>query len=480
MKLLIALYFYMLATIQLGLLLGVYHYFRSQSLIKPSPFWMRSLIVSILALIVFGTGIVGIENIEKPEFNFTIANSLFYIAAIFQLLFCRSLNGSISKSIQYGFIASVVIFAPVFEYMRLNGTYEMRTVFMCLVGSAFFIWQIAQLRKKRKTEPSRQLMYLQYATTAELFFALARLVILVASGLTIRHIEQIPQVLILMTIAQLVMNTLSYIALGGYWAEKIALSNARSQNENQEIKALLAERENLISSLLKANKTAATGALSASIAHELNQPLGASQLNIQLLQMKLANGNMDRAQYEEVLSSLLSDNQRSAKIIQSLRSIFSDEKIGSEAVDINELVESVLNIAKAELSSKKIQVILNLSATILVNGNRGELQQVILNLVNNAVQALSGVSGPSKVLQIESRDTAEGIELLVTDNGPGINSENQAHLFELLASSNKKAGMGLGLWLCHHIVSRHSGQIGYRDAPGGGAQFIISLPQEQP
>jgi outer membrane murein-binding lipoprotein Lpp len=100
MKLLIALYFYMLATIQLGLLLGVYHYFRSQSLIKPSPFWMRSLIVSILALIVFGTGIVGIENIEKPEFNFTIANSLFYIAAIFQLLFCRSLNESISKSIK--------------------------------------------------------------------------------------------------------------------------------------------------------------------------------------------------------------------------------------------------------------------------------------------------------------------------------------------------------------------------------------------
>lgn len=479
MKLLIALYFYMLATIQLGLLLGVYHYFRSQSVIKPSPFWMRSLVVSILALIIFGTGILTIENIEKPEFNFTIANTLFYIAAIFQLLFCRSLNGPISKRIQYGFAASVIIFIPFFEYMRLHGTYEMRTVFMCIVGALFFIWQIAQLRRKRKVESSRQLMYLQYATSAELFFSLGRLAILFASGLTIRHVEQIPQILILLTITQLVMNTLSYIALGGYWAEKIALANAKSQNENQEIKALLTERENLISSLLKANKTAATGALSASIAHELNQPLGASQLNIQFLQMKLADGNMDRAQYEEVLSSLLSDNQRSSKIIQSLRSIFSDEKIGSELVDINELVESVLNIAKAELSAKKIQMVLRLSATKLVNINRGEIQQVILNLVNNAVQVLSEQGDRVKTLHIESLNTEEGIELLVTDNGPGINAETQAHLFELLASSNKKAGMGLGLWLCHHIISRHNGRIQYRDAMGGGAQFIISLPQEQ-
>ena len=100
MKLLIALYFYILATIQLGLLLGVYHYYRSQSAVRPSSYWMGSLVVSILALAIFGTGVLTIEDVSKPEFNFTIANTLFYVAAILQLLFCRSLNQPISKRIE--------------------------------------------------------------------------------------------------------------------------------------------------------------------------------------------------------------------------------------------------------------------------------------------------------------------------------------------------------------------------------------------
>jgi len=148
-------------------------------------------------------------------------------------------------------------------------------------------------------------MYLQYATTAELFFAIGRLSVVIASGFTIRQVEQIPQLLILLTITQIVMNTLAYIAIGGYWSERIALASAKSQVENEEIKSLLLERENLISNLLKANKTAATGALSASIAHELNQPLGASQLNIQFLQKKLSEGHLSNEQTQEVLNACL-------------------------------------------------------------------------------------------------------------------------------------------------------------------------------
>ena len=104
--------------------------------------------------------------------------------------------------------------------------------------------------------------------------------------------------------------------------------------------------------LLKVNKTVATGALSASIAHELNQPLGASYLNIQFLQKKLAEGSLTAEQNQEVLSALLSDNQRAANIIRSLRSIFSDGKIGAEQVDLDELIEAVLKITKPEIQSK--------------------------------------------------------------------------------------------------------------------------------
>lgn len=479
MKLLIALYFFILATIQLGLLLGIYHYHRSQSELRPNPYWMSSLFVNVIALLIFGGGILVIEGLQKPEFNFTIANSLFYIAAVFQLLFCKSLIGPVSKRLQYAFALSAIIFVPTFEFLRVYGNYEIRTIFMCVIAVIFFTWQIAMLRKKRVVEPSQQLMYLQYATAVELFFALGRLGVLASTGFTISQVEQIPQLLILLTIAQLVINTLSYIALGGYWAEKVALANAKSKTENEEIKALLSEREGLISSLLKANRTVATGALSASIAHELNQPLGASYLNIQFLQKKLSEGNLSAEQNQEVLSALLSDNQRAANIIRSLRSIFSDGKIGAVQVEASELVESVLKIAKPEIQSRNIRVVLALASGCKVNVNQGEMQQVILNLVNNAIQAFSVAGNSSATLTIESRDVPEGVELIFSDNGSGISSETQAHLFELLAGSDKRAGMGLGLWLCQHIVTRHGGRIHYEDAPGGGARFIVFLPAIQ-
>lgn len=476
MKLLIALYFFILATIQLGLLLGIYHYYRSQGAVRPSSYWMGSLVVSILALITFGAGIVTIEDVSKPEFNFTIANSLFYVAAILQLLFCRSLSRPISKRLKYAFALSVLIFIPFFEWMRIHGTFESRTAAICVITGSFFIWQILALRVKRKATPSKQLMYLQYATTAELFFAVGRLSVVIASGFTIRQVEQIPQLLILLTITQMVMNTLAYIAIGSYWSERIAMASAKSQTENEEIKTLLVERDNLISNLLKANKTTATGALSASIAHELNQPLGASYLNIQFLQKKLAEGNLSAEQNQEVLSALLSDNQRAANIIRSLRSIFSDGKIGAEQVEIGELIESVLKITKPEIQSKNIQVVLRLTSSRLVNVNRTEIQQVLLNLINNAIQALAESLAAPKTLKIESHDVAEGVEVLITDNGLGIPAEAQSHLFELLAGSNKKSGMGLGLWLCQHIVARHAGSIWHEGVPGGGAQFGIFLP----
>ena len=435
--------------------------------------------VNVIALIIFGGGILVIENLQNPEFNFTIANFFFYIAAVFQLLFCKSLIGPVSKRLQYGFTVSAIIFLVTFEFLRVYGSYEIRTIFMCVISIVFFSWQIAMLRHKRRSELSQQLMYLQYATAVELFFALGRLGVLASHGFTINQLEQIPQLLILLTIAQLVINTLSYIALGGYWAERVALASAKSQNENEAIKALLIERESLISNLLKANKTAATGALSASIAHELNQPLGASFLNIQYLQKKLSEENLSTEQNQEVLSALLSDNQRAANIIRSLRSIFSDGKIGAVQVEVAELIESVLKIAKPEIQSRNIQVVLRLASGCRVNVNQGEMQQVILNLLNNAIQALSVASKGPPAITIETRDAPEGVELIFSDNGPGISVEAQAHLFELLAGSDKRAGMGLGLWLCQHIITRHGGCMQYQDAPGGGAQFTVFLPSIQ-
>ena len=237
---------------------------------------------------------------------------------------------------------------------------------------------------------------------------------------------------------------------------------------------LLDERDFMVGSLLKANKTAATGALSASIAHELNQPLGASNLNIQFLKMKLENGALNPELGKEILDSLEQDNTRAATIVKSLRSIFTDSESNIQAVQLGDLVSSVLEIVKPELKSKNIQIQLRVDDDLVIRVNSSEIEQVILNLLNNAIQALANSGTLQRRITIEAIKGDKSVQLSVSDNGPGISSEFKPQLFELL-STTKQTGMGLGLWLCKHIITRCGGAIHYEDAIGGGARFVIEF-----
>ena len=254
------------------------------------------------------------------------------------------------------------------------------------------------------------------------------------------------------------------------------LWNKRLKKDKARIQALLDERELMVGSLMRANKTAATGALSASIAHELNQPLGASNLNIQFLKMKLDKGQLNPELGKEVLEALEGDNKRAVTIVRSLRSIFTEQDITTECVDISQAIDNVLEIVKPELKSKNIQIILSADGDLLAHVRETEIQQVLLNLINNAIQAVAAKENHSGRIQIEANQKEDKVQIVISDNGVGVPQEQQSRLFELL-NTTKQTGMGLGLWLCKHIVTRHSGSIHHEDIVGGGARFVIKLPQ---
>ena len=226
---------------------------------------------------------------------------------------------------------------------------------------------------------------------------------------------------------------------------------------------------------MKANKTAATGALSASIAHELNQPLGASNLNIQFLKMKLEKGVLNPELGKEILDSLERDNQRAATIVKSLRSIFAEGGSSAQEVRVSDLITKVLDIVKPEFKNKNIQIQLRVDDDLVIRVNPSEIEQVILNLLNNAAHALAHSGTLQRRIAIEAIKTGKSAQLSISDNGRGVPEDFKSQLFELL-STTKQTGMGLGLWLCKHIVTRYSGSIHYEDAVGGGAKFVIELP----
>lgn len=277
-------------------------------------------------------------------------------------------------------------------------------------------------------------------------------------------------------------NLIVFVALGVFYLQKqifkenkIANDLARSKEENEKFIALLNEKERLIYGLMKANKTATTGALSASIAHELNQPLGASTLNIQFLKMKLESGALNPELGKEILDALEEDNKRAATIVQSLRSIFTEGESNAQEVRCGDLISKVLDIVKAELKNCDIQIQLRVEDGLMIRVNTSDIEQVILNLINNTAQALALSEKLPRCISIEAIKAGDSIQFNISDNGPGVSSEFKPQLFELL-STTKQAGMGLGLWLCKHIVTRYGGSIHYEDALGGGAKFVVKLP----
>ena len=218
MKLLISLYFFILAIIQAGLLLGVFFYYRAKLTVRPGQFWIPSLFFSVLALSTFGIGILWVEDVMNPQFNFTVSNTLFYIAAALQALFFSSLNRVVSKKEFIAFGISALIFFGTFEAMRVAGTYESRTIFLASIMSLLFLWQIIQLKIKRKRNPSIALRLLQYLSFIEMALNLYRIFFLFSSSTVISMVSEIPQILILITVGILLINTLSYIFTVAYWA----------------------------------------------------------------------------------------------------------------------------------------------------------------------------------------------------------------------------------------------------------------------
>jgi signal transduction histidine kinase len=462
-------FFFVFALILWGLLYGSRFIFTLGKASQSEKLWLTALTLTATSFTLFALA----STISLSLL--TLANTCFIANFIYFGLFCRSLNGPIPKNVNILVLVGLLVFAALFEYLRQNGAFIQRVSLVSLIGASCFVWELKELRRL-KGVGSTQLRFLIYTTAIELALTIARLAALfIDGGLSTPNLYQEGVVSSSIRWTWLGISILSYVAVLGYWLEKMSIEKAKAIQESSKIIALLKEKERLIYGLLKANKTSATGALSASIAHELNQPLGASNLNIQLLKMKLEKGVINPELGKEILDSLEADNHRAATIVKSLRSIFIESNSNAEEVQLGNLISKVLDIVTPELKSKNVQIQLQVDNRLTVKVNPTEIEQVLLNLMNNAVQALANSGTLQRLITIEATKSGQLVRLSISDNGDGVSTQFKPQLFELL-STTKQSGMGLGLWLCKHIVTRYGGSIHYEDAVSGGATFVFELP----
>ena len=233
-----------------------------------------------------------------------------------------------------------------------------------------------------------------------------------------------------------------------------------------------------------AEKMATIGLLAAGVAHEINNPLAAIKGFTQGLQRRLpqleqlgANKALTE-DYREYLDIIHNECRRCADIVQSLLTFSPRKDSEFSRVDLNQLVENVMRLLHHRLKQLPPDIIrLSLAPDLpAIRGNPAELEQVILNLVLNALDAVDDVKGEI-VLQTSNLDDDQ-VVLEVIDNGSGIDSENMNKLFDPFFTTKPLGkGIGIGLSTCYHILQTHGGEISVASAPGEGAVFTAILPQ---
>src|SRR5262245_47664084 len=220
--------------------------------------------------------------------------------------------------------------------------------------------------------------------------------------------------------------------------------------------------------------------MSAAIAHEIKQPLAAIVTNADAGLRWLNRPVPDLDEVRDALTDIVADGHRTSEVIQSVRSMFTkDDHVGSPLY-ANELIRETIAIATGELDAARITTELELADRLpLIPVHKGQIQQVVLNIVTNAVDSMRGIEGRARMLRVRSRPyDSNGVAVSVQDSGPGIDPKNIDRIFDAFFTT-KSSGMGMGLAICRSIVEAHGGNLSVSKGIPHGSVFHIVLPGPQ-
>lgn len=227
--------------------------------------------------------------------------------------------------------------------------------------------------------------------------------------------------------------------------------------------------------LAHVTRVATMGELTASIAHEVNQPLAAVVTQAEAALRWLRRTPPELGEVSDALNAIVLQGRRAGEVVRRLRAMSRDVEPSRMPIDINEVVQEAVALLRRELTDHAVELRLALAAGKLeVAGDRIQLQQVVINLMMNGMQAMD--AAPARVLEIRSRHLAEAVEIAVVDCGRGLPEADMTRLFTAFFTT-REHGMGMGLSICRSIVESHGGRIrAERNAGMPGATFAFTLP----
>jgi len=469
----IALYFFVVAVILLGLLYIAYPQRRHQVHSKPSLYWSLALAFDVFGLVAFALYFLITNGLVQTHWIGTFANTGLFASYVYQTLNFRSLRQEITHVQQRIAWIAVLVFGVLWQITKEMSTPNDRVLYFGLSSVLLLIWQIAEARKNKQTfANSLPLKVVVFTVNAELVLTVVRVVSFAGLSQPLLLAEQLPMLAVAATWFQYAFKTVAYAAINGYWAEVIAAEKARADFENEQFRVLSAKQEKLIADLGRLNKAATAGVLTASIAHELNQPLQSAVLNHDMLEREFGAVQADREAVAQLLADQMQNLTRMSAIVQTMRGVFGETAAKPRIVALHKLVEDLTPLITPQARKHGIELQYQHAGDGRVSVNASEIQQVILNLLGNAFDILIERQTLRPTVRIQVIQEGEWVTCTVEDNGPGIDEAQHEEVFKILKST-KNAGMGLGLWLSRYITQRHHGSISVGRSELGGAKLTL-------
>ncbi len=232
--------------------------------------------------------------------------------------------------------------------------------------------------------------------------------------------------------------------------------------------------------LAHVSRVSTMGQLASALAHELSQPLGAILRNTEAAELFLKNDRPDLVEIRAILADIRKDDQRAGNVIERMRSLLKRRELESNPVDLGELIEETVALAWADASARRVTLTMQVSANLpLVLGDRVHLQQVLLNLILNGLDAVAAGENVERMLVIRAGlGTGGNVEVAACDSGTGIPADKINSLFEPFFTT-KPNGLGMGLAISRTLIEAHGGKIWAENNVDRGATFKFTLPAER-
>ena len=228
--------------------------------------------------------------------------------------------------------------------------------------------------------------------------------------------------------------------------------------------------------LAQESRISMIGALTANLAHEINQPMGAILSNAEAAQIMLEQGTLTPEKLREILNDIRADDLRASEVIRALRSLFARSQWRPTTIETNAEVAEALRHVEFEAARRHVKLMPNYGSHMPpVLGDSVQLQQVVINLVVNAIEAVAHLAGIRREVRIETSADSTGVAIAVTDEGPGLSPEDAGRLFESTFTT-KRESMGFGLSIVRSIVEMHRGRVWFEPNVPRGAVFRVWLP----